>query len=102
MSKAETTISFQTITERFDVIDMISNRGWTGTVTFPQKEAIVQSVVLNEMIYKKRPAIAQMREGLSMMDVLKITQENPAKIKPLFVRDNAPLTLKRYVLVSFY
>jgi hypothetical protein len=95
MSKADTNNSFQALSDRFDVIDMIATSGWTGPITFEQREAIIQSVVLNEMIYKKRVAIAQIREGLSILDILKITQDNPATMKPLFVSDDSPLTLKR-------
>jgi hypothetical protein len=96
MSKADTNNSFQALSDRFDIIDMITTSGWTGTITFEQREAIIQSVVLNEMIYKKRVAIAQIREGLSTLDILKITRDNPATMKPLFVSDDSPLMLKRY------
>ena len=85
MSNAQTTESFQAVAERFDIIDMISRSGWTGTVTLKQKEALIQCALINELMDKRRAAISQIREGLAMLDVLPLMKSCPDAIKPLFV-----------------
>jgi hypothetical protein len=42
MSNVQTSEAFQLLVERFDVLEMVSASGWTGTITFNQKEAIIQ------------------------------------------------------------
>ena len=50
MSGADTRTTFQSVIERFDVIDMVASSGWTGSTKFDQRDAIIQSIVLNELI----------------------------------------------------
>ena len=99
MSNAQTTEAFQLLVERFDVLEMISASGWTGTITFRQKEAIIQCVLINELLFKRRSAISHIREGLSMLDVLAVMKSYPDVMRPLFVYDEAPLTLEKFVLL---
>lgn len=69
MSNVQTSEAFQLLVERFDVLEMVSASGWTGTITFNQKEAIIQSILINELLFKRRSAISHIREGLTMLDV---------------------------------
>ena len=93
MSGADTRTTFQSVIERFDVIDMVASSGWTGSTKFDQRDAIIQSIVLNELIYKRRAGISQLREGLASLEVLKIMQMYPEILKPLLVYDSTPMTL---------
>lgn len=83
---------WKTLTSQVDVIDLVSRSGWRQTLSFRDKDHLIQSLIFNCVICLRKSAIDQFCEGLSVGGVLQQVKLNPDLMKPLFTPDNCPVT----------
>ena len=95
MQRANTIAVFQQLSMRLDVIDAVSASGWMHNISFEQREAILQSLVVNELVFKCKTAIEHLREGLASMNILHLLQSKRQCMMYLLVFQETHLTLEK-------
>lgn len=66
--------------------------GWTGDVIYSNKEHIVATLLLHEIIWKRESAINQLMQGLKLLNVLDAVRKFPQNFQTKFVYMEVPLT----------
>ena len=57
-----------------------------------EKEHLVATLLLHEIIWKRESALNQLTQGLKVLGVLEAIQKYPDHFRPMFVHPEVPLT----------
>lgn len=66
--------------------------GWTGVINYSDKEHLVATLLLHEIIWKRESAINQLMQGLKLLNALEIIRKFPQHFQSKFVYTDAELT----------
>ena len=62
--------------------------GWTGIIAYKEKEQLVATAILHEVIWKRESAINQLLQGLKFCNVLDTVRKYPQHFLEMFVYTN--------------
>lgn len=78
--------------------------GWVNSVLFHEKEQLVATLLLHEVIWKREAAINQILQGLTLLGLLDVVRKFPTQFIIKFVHSDVLLTgnelLKHLVFVD--
>ena len=70
----------------------IISLGWTSSTVYKEREQLLATLLLHEIIWKREAAINQIMQGLAVLDVLDFKRKYPNSFRQIFVASNISVT----------
>ena len=65
-------------------------------VTRSNKDALLQQLIMEEVIIRREANLKAFRRGLSVLGISSMMEEHPDLVRPLFIEEEHPLTANQF------
>ena len=101
LDMASTKDEVDELLSRREFMTIVDSSRWslTATITLATKSQLIQRLIIDEVIEKRRQQMENLKKGLERLEVLSICLEHPEVCKSLFVHSKRELTLTSLWLI---